>query len=103
MKTKSENPLPKTVNKGAVCAQFFRCGKANCKCAKGSLHGPYFAHFARRGGKLVKRYVRLNEAESVAAQCQFARQRRAETRRIIAQSKAMYAEIKGFLRLHQMS
>lgn len=98
MKTKSENPLPKTVNKGAVCVQYFRCGKPNCKCARGELHGPYFAHFARRKGKLVKRYVRLSDAEMVAEQCQQARQRRAETRRVIAESKAMYAKIRDFLR-----
>ena len=99
MKTKSENPLPK-IDRGAVCAQWKKCGKANCKCARGALHGPYYAHFSRRKGRLVKRYVRLNEAEQVAAQCQQARQRRAESRQLMAQSQAVYAEIKRVLRSH---
>lgn len=102
MKTESENPLPK-IERGTVCEQWKKCGKSSCKCARGELHGPYFAHFARHKSKLIKRYVRLNDAENVAAQCQLARQRRADTRRVIAQSKAVYAEIRAFLRLHQMS
>ena len=101
MKTKSEIPLPKTVHKGAVCEQYFRCGKSNCRCARGELHGPYFAYFARHKGRLVKRYVRLSEAAQIAAQCQAARQQRADTRRLTAQAQAVYVRIKCLLQSSQ--
>ena len=34
-----------------------RCGKANCKCAKGSLHGPYWYGYWSEGGKTKSMYV----------------------------------------------
>jgi hypothetical protein len=73
MRTKTENPLPKTLP-GAICAQMVRCGKATCKCARGELHGPYFYHFERVGGRLIKRYVRAEEAEQFRAACQARRE-----------------------------
>ncbi len=66
MKAKSENPLPKTAT-GAVCAQMVRCGKPTCKCARGELHGPYFYHFVRVNGVLVKRYVKAKDAPKLRA------------------------------------
>src|SRR5215207_2633706 len=72
MKTKRANPLPKMAP-GAVCAQMIRCGRANCRCARGHLHGPYHYHFARAGGRLVKRYVRAGDVDRVRAACEEAR------------------------------
>jgi hypothetical protein len=46
-----------------------RCGKPNCKCARGELHGPYYYHFERLGGKLVKRYLKAAEVEQTRAAC----------------------------------
>jgi len=77
MKTKSANPLPKTLP-GAVCAQMVRCGKSRCKCARGELHGPYFYHFIRINGALVKRYVKAKDASALRAACAV---RRKEQRR----------------------
>ncbi len=77
MRTKPENPLPKTLP-GAVCAQMVRCGKSNCKCAHGRLHGPYFYHFKRVNGALVKRYIKGKDASTVRAACDA---RRREERR----------------------
>lgn len=34
-----------------------RCGKPNCKCAKGSLHGPYWYGYWSEGGKTKSMYV----------------------------------------------
>lgn len=68
MKTKTENLLPKTLP-GTVHTQFVRCGKSNCKCSRGALHGPYFYHFVRIGGCLRKRYLKASEAERVQAAC----------------------------------
>ncbi len=68
MKKKTANPLPKMLP-GAICAQMVRCGKPNCKCARGELHGPYFYHFVRVNGALVKRYVKAKDAPTLRAAC----------------------------------
>jgi hypothetical protein len=67
------NALPKTLP-GVVCQQWVRCGRPNCRCARGELHGPYCYHFARQNGRLRKRYVRPADVEGVRGACQ-ARQR----------------------------
>lgn len=59
---KNSNLLPKMV-RGTICSQKVRCGKPNCKCASGDLHGPYFYHFERIGRVLKKRYVKPTELE----------------------------------------
>lgn len=43
--------------KGAICAQWKRCGRPNCRCASGQLHGPYYYRFYREGGRLRKEYL----------------------------------------------
>lgn len=42
-----------------------RCGKPNCRCAGGKLHGPYWYLYRRKGGRLASKYVgkRLPNAE----------------------------------------
>jgi hypothetical protein len=55
-----------------------RCGRPNCRCARGSLHGPYFYRFWREGGRLRKEYVPRPDVERVRAQCQARRQARQE-------------------------
>jgi hypothetical protein len=82
--SKPQNPLPKTAPAelldGAVCAQYKRCGKPNCRCARGELHGPYFYRFRWRGGRVVKEYVPLSRVEEVRAACARRRQKRADAR-----------------------
>lgn len=73
MKTKTEKVLPKTMP-GTVHEQFVRCGKPNCKCSRGELHGAYYYHFVRVGGRLTKRYLKPAEVEAVRSAC-LARQR----------------------------
>ena len=65
-------PLPKMLP-GVVCAQWVRCGKPGCRCARGQGHLAYY-RFWREGGRLRKCYVRRAELESVRAACA-ARQR----------------------------
>lgn len=81
MRTKQPNPLPKTAP-GVVCAQMVRCGKKNCKCARGELHGPYFYHFERVDSVLVKKYVKAKDVAALRAACEM-RRRREEWRRLI--------------------
>lgn len=61
--------LPKTVTapayRFAVCAQYVKCGKPNCRCASGQSHGPYFAAFWKEKGRIRKRYIRLANVEQM--------------------------------------
>jgi hypothetical protein len=81
MRTKQPNPLPKTAP-GAVCAQMVRCGKKTCKCARGELHGPYYYHFERVDGVLVKRYVKAKDVVAMRAACE-ARQHQDKRQRLM--------------------
>ena len=53
--------------KGEVCEQYVRCGKENCKCASGELHGPYYYRVYRENGTVHKVYVRRRELAGVRA------------------------------------
>jgi hypothetical protein len=81
LRTKQPNPLPKTAP-GAVCAQMVRCGKSGCKCVRGELHGPYFYHFVRVDGVLVKRYIKAKDVAEMRAACE-ARQRQDKRQRLM--------------------
>jgi hypothetical protein len=73
--TKTCIPLPKTLA-GVVRPQWVRCGRPNCRCARGELHGPYYYQFFREGGRLRKRYVKPADVEQVKAACEARRQAR---------------------------
>jgi len=34
-----------------------RCGKENCKCARGKLHGPYWYSYTRVEDKVTSQYI----------------------------------------------
>lgn len=34
-----------------------RCGKENCKCAEGKLHGPYWYSYTRVKDKITSKYI----------------------------------------------
>ena len=83
---KLENSLPKIEPlRGAVCKQMKRCGKPNCKCAKGELHGPYYYRFFYRGGRQRKKYVKKGEVSATFAACLAYKRNRQETRELIKQ------------------
>jgi hypothetical protein len=73
MKTKTQNLLPKILL-GTVHRQFKKCGKSNCKCACGKLHGAYYYHFVRVDGKLRKRYLRPDEVNETRVAVQHRQQ-----------------------------
>jgi hypothetical protein len=65
MLTKIRKMLPKTIweiSNGGIYKQAVRCGKSNCKCARGEKHVAYY-FFTRRDGKLTKTYIRKAELE----------------------------------------
>jgi hypothetical protein len=61
-KTPAVQPLP-----GSLHAEWVRCGKVSCKCARGALHGPYWRHQWREGGRTRRRYVRQADLGDVRA------------------------------------
>jgi len=66
--SKSGGLLPKTKPlPGSLHAQFRRCGKANCRCAGGELHGPYFRRHWWSKGRQHWRYVRPSQVAEVRA------------------------------------
>jgi hypothetical protein len=67
--------LPKTLE-GTVCRQWVRCGRSNCRCAVGRLHGPYYYRLWRVDGKVKKVYVRAADLDRVRAQCRARQDRR---------------------------
>jgi hypothetical protein len=69
---KDSLPLPKML-RGVLCPQWVRCGRRNCHCASGNLHGPYFYLFWREQGRLRKRYVKPAEVQHVRACCELRR------------------------------
>jgi hypothetical protein len=101
MKNKTENMLPKMLP-GTVCRQMIRCGKPNCKCARGQLHGAYYYHFVRVGGRLRKRYLKPDEVEAVKAACQvrrgYERSKRNETRQAYQSVRELIARLRQIQR-----
>lgn len=58
--------LPKNhtqIYNGGLYRQWVKCGKKNCKCARGERHEAYY-FFTREFGKLTKTYVRKTEREA---------------------------------------
>ena len=68
---KSAEMLPKILRlaggSGSLQAQRVRCGKANCRCARGELHDGYYYFFSRIGGRQFKVYVRRADVPAVRA------------------------------------
>lgn len=68
---------------GYLEAQMVRCGKPNCKCAKGELHGPYYIRRWERQGKKCSKYVKKGELSSVILSISARKQQRAELKEFV--------------------
>ncbi len=92
--------LPKTaseISNGGVYAQSVRCGKSNCKCAKGDLHtGHYF--FTRVAGKFIKVYVPKTQIMEISGLVGASRIRRAENRSIKLLNRESVRKMSDLLR-----
>jgi hypothetical protein len=87
--TKRLESLP-NVLPGTVCRQWVRCGRPDCHCAHGQLHGPYHYRLWREGGRLRKQYVRPRDLARVVAACEARRQLRRDV-------EAGWEEFRGML------
>lgn len=109
MKTKTKKLLPKTpdeISNGGVYLQQVRCGKRNCKCARGEKHTAYY-FFYYSGKKLRKTYVPKSKVKSLTEiVCQAAANRRAkrqfneqikgalrDSRRLLGETKSIHTGI----------
>ena len=99
MRIKIPEPLPKNPLPGVVLPQWIRCGKSNCRCALGELHGPYHYRFWRENGKLRKQYVKKADVDEIRARCQ-ARQ---QWNRDLQDSENLYQEMLSLLRQVELS
>lgn len=100
MKTKSVKVLPKTASEianGGVYCQRIRCGKQNCKCARGETHSAYY-FFTRRAGKLVKIYVRRSELKEFVRLVLEAKAEKKERRQTSENTFNLLKELRRVLR-----
>lgn len=89
---KSAGMLPKILSlaagEGSLQAQRVRCGKANCRCARGELHEGYHYFFSRVGGRQFKVYVRRKDVPAVQAAIRARVVRRAKWRSELSEARA---------------
>jgi hypothetical protein len=67
--------------RGDVNARMVTCGKPNCKCAKGELHGPYFVYRLRTYGKRHSKYIPKRDVSAVKLAVEQGRAERKQSRR----------------------
>jgi len=47
----------RTLDNKTYRLESIRCGKENCKCMRGKLHGPYWYSYTRVGNKVTSQYI----------------------------------------------
>ncbi len=100
MKTKTAKVLPKTageITNGGIYIQRVRCGKSNCKCARGATHTAFY-FFARRNGKLIKFYVRKADVAAFSELVNLASVERAQRRQSSQSSGALLKRLRESIR-----
>lgn len=103
-KTKTKEMLPKTADdvlNGGVYLQRVRCGKPNCHCVDGELHGGYYYFVRREGTRIVKSYVPKHRMRHMTAVINEAREARRWRRRIDSLSTSTLKEMRSLIRDHE--
>ncbi len=104
MQTKTAKVLPKTageISSGGVYRQRVRCGKQNCKCARGETHSALY-FFTRCNGKLVKIYIRKPDVESFTKITNQAAAQRTQKRRSAKQSNELLKHLWESVREYEL-
>ncbi len=98
VKTKSTETLPQSLS-GAVCKQWKKCGKSNCRCAKGGQKHVQYCRFYRENGRLKQQYVKAKDLETVRAACAAHRQERQKRQAAKTEWQALFARLKQYERM----
>ena len=104
MKTKSVKTTTKIMSdllNGHIEKRAVRCGKSNCKCAKGFPHTAFY-HVWYADGQRFRKYVRKSQIETLRRKCEQYRQLQIKIRAGRRQHKQMIANVKEFLRTFQL-
>lgn len=75
-----------------------RCGKANCRCTRGNLHGPYWFLRWRDGDTQRRRYVRAEDLDAVRAVIEARRALDREARAAAASARFDLRELRRWLK-----
>ncbi len=95
--------LPKTaseITNGGVYRQHIRCGKKNCKCARGETHLAYY-FFTRRCGKLTKIYIRKSDVKAFTKIANQAASGRAQKRLSVKESNKLFRRLRESVREYE--
>jgi hypothetical protein len=77
----------------ALLTTWTRCGKPNCRCREGHLHGPYHALHWRDGMIQRRRYVRAADVAAVRAILENRRAQRQRERLALALSLRSWRDL----------
>jgi len=84
---------------GHIQRRRVRCGKQNCKCAKGEPHTAFY-HVWHCDGRRYQKYVRRREVEKVRQACRAYRELqiklrfgRAEHKQILARARELFRRL----------
>jgi hypothetical protein len=58
--TRKRTVAEQTLDNMAYRLESIPCGKENCKCARGKLHGPYWYSYTRVEDKVTSQYIGKN-------------------------------------------
>jgi hypothetical protein len=97
------NPDPKTeatsdrIMCGFIQQKRIRCGKPNCRCARGEYHTAFY-HVWYSGGFRFRRYVRRADVDELRAACLNYRNLQKQIRNGRQEYKQLFAYARGLIR-----
>jgi hypothetical protein len=77
---------------GGLVREMIRCGRSNCKCACGSLHGPYYYRVWMVQGIRYKSYVKKADFDRIHAGIEAFRAQKREQQQADAELRTMLRE-----------
>jgi hypothetical protein len=80
---------------GTLEVRRVKCGRSNCKCARGELHGPYTYVRTYRGGKRHRVYVRSNDVPALKEARSEHKESRASSRDLMQLLRKLSQETKN--------
>jgi hypothetical protein len=99
-KTKTRKVLPKMdvlIANGSLHVQKVRCGKSNCRCAKGSPHTAYY-FFSRIQGKQYKSHIPKYLVEEFSRKLEECTRWKKEFSEVVRKSNQLLKEYRASLR-----